>query len=45
MAPLHLPMVRAGARFDLMLVPFGYHTTCAAHGYNLKETIKVRVLY
>lgn len=20
---------------DLMLVPFGYHTTCAAHGYNL----------
>ena len=20
---------------DLMLVPFGYHTTCAAHGYDL----------
>ena len=35
-SPSHNVDVTATVRHDdLMLVPFGYHTTCAAHGYNL----------
>jgi 5-deoxy-glucuronate isomerase len=35
-SPTHRVDVTATVRDrDLMLVPFGYHTTCAAHGYNL----------
>jgi 5-deoxy-glucuronate isomerase len=35
-SPSHSVDVTATVRDgDLMLVPFGYHTTCAAHGYDL----------
>ena len=35
-SPSHDVDVTATVRHDdLMLVPFGYHTTCAAHGYDL----------